>query len=123
MTTKTHEKPKTKDIECATKVLAVLDVLMRNFAHGFSPTELSRETGLSMTNMTRYVATLKNCGFAESIQETGRIRPSVRFARQAVQIMNSMAAAERQFNELAGRLYGGQEAQTRQTLKRINNED
>lgn len=117
MTAKTNEK------QSAAKVLAVLDVLLRNFAHGFSPTELSRETGFSMSDMTRYVAVLERTGFAERIQETGRIRPSVRFARQAVQILNSMAAAERQFNELSGRLYGGQEAQTKQSMKRINNED
>jgi DNA-binding IclR family transcriptional regulator len=113
---------KTKDVECVAKVLTVLDVLMRNFAHGFSSTELSRETGISMSALTRYVATLENAGFAERIQETGRIRPSHRHARYAVQIMNSLASAEQQLDQTKNRLYGGQEAQTRQSMKRINEE-
>jgi DNA-binding IclR family transcriptional regulator len=114
--------PKNQEKNSAAKVLAVLDVLMRNFAHGFSPTELSRETGFSMSDMTRYVAILERTGFAERIQETGRIRPSHRHARYAVQIMNSLASAEQQLDQTKNRLYGGQEAQTRQSMKRINEE-
>jgi DNA-binding IclR family transcriptional regulator len=113
MTTRTQEK------NSAAKVLTVLDVLLRNFAHGFTPTELSRETGYSLSDLTRYVATLERTGFAERIQETGRIRASHRHARYAVQIMNSLAAAERQIEETKNRLYGGHEAETKASLQRI----
>jgi DNA-binding IclR family transcriptional regulator len=93
------------DIKSAVKVLAVLDVLLRNFAHGFSATQLAQETGFSASDITRYVATLENAGFAERIQETGRIRPSHRLAQKAVQIMHSIEEAERKLAESKNRLF------------------
>lgn len=93
------------DIKSAVKVLAVLDVLLRNFAHGFSPTQLAKETGFSTSDITRYVATLENTGFAERIPETGRIRPSHRLAQKAVQIMHSIEEAERKLAESKSRLF------------------
>jgi hypothetical protein len=36
--------------------------------------------------------------------------------------MNSLASAEQQLDQTKNRLYGGQEAQTRQSMKRINEE-
>lgn len=101
------QKPKTQDSESAGKVLAVLDVLLRNFAHGFSPTELAKETGLSPSAITRYVTTLQNSGFAERIQETGRIRPSHRIAQQAVQILQSLDGAATRIEESRQRLTRG----------------
>jgi DNA-binding IclR family transcriptional regulator len=117
MTTKTRT---TGDTKSAAKVLAVLDVLLRNFAHGFSPTELARETGYSASDITRYVATLEKSGFAERITETGRIRPSTRFARYAVQVMNSLEAAQQRLNETKARLYGGHEAEAQRAFDRLN---
>ncbi len=93
-----------KNTNSAAKVLSVLDVLLRNFVHGFSPTELSRETGFSASDITRYTQTLERSGFAERIQETGRIRASARLARHAVQILNSLNAAEKQLAELNQRI-------------------
>lgn len=84
----------TQDNKSAGKVLAVLDVLLRNFAHGFSPGELAKETGYSASDITRYVGTLESAGFAERITETGRIRPSHRLAQKALQILNSLNEAE-----------------------------
>ena len=110
----------TQEISSAIKVLAVLDVLLRNFAHGFSPKELIEATGFSGTDITRYVNTLEQAGFAERIQETGRIRPSHHHARYGVQIMNSLVAAERQITESKNRLYGGHEAETNQAITRLN---
>jgi DNA-binding IclR family transcriptional regulator len=97
-------KEKSTDIKSALKVLQVLDVLLRNFAHGFSPKELIEATHFSGTDITRYVNTLEQAGFAERIQETGRIRPSERFARHAVQILHSLNAAEKQLAELNQRI-------------------
>lgn len=93
-----------QDIKSAVKVFAVLDVLLRNFAHGFSPKELIDATGFSGTDITRYVNTLVMVGYAERIQETGRIRPSERFARHAVLILNSLNAAEKQMADLNKRI-------------------
>lgn len=100
----TKQPGKTQDTKSAGKVLAVLDVLLRNFAHGFSPTELAKETGFGASDITRYVGTLMTAGFAERIQETGRIRPSHRIAQKAVQIMHSLDEAEQRIRESRNRL-------------------
>lgn len=94
----------TQDTKSALKVLVVLDVLYRNFAHGFSSGELTKETGFSAPDITRYVQTLEKAGFAERIPETHRIRPSMRHARFAIQVMNSLQAAEQRMTEIKGRL-------------------
>jgi len=85
----------------------VLDVLLRNFAHGFNNTELARETGFSASDITRYVATLETAGFAERIPETGRIRPSHRHAQYAVQILKSLNSAAERIAESQNRLNRG----------------
>lgn len=96
-----------QDIKSAIKVLQVLDVLLRNFAHGFSPKELIEATGFSGTDITRYVNTLEQAGFAERITETGRIRPSHRLAQQAVQILKSLDSASERIKESQNRLNRG----------------
>lgn len=88
----------------AAKVLAVQEVLMRNFYHGFSPAELITATGFSASDITRYVETLVQSGWAERIPETARIRPSVKIAQLAIQILNSMNSAEQNLNELKQRI-------------------
>lgn len=109
-----------QDIKSAVKVLQVLDVLLRNFAHGFSPKELIEATGFSGTDITRYVNTLEQAGFAERIQETGRIRPSHRHARYAVQILQSLESAQNRLTEARNRLYGGHETEINNAIERIN---
>jgi DNA-binding IclR family transcriptional regulator len=69
-----------------------------------SPTELAKATDLSPSNITRYVATLEEKGFAERIPETGRIRPSVRMAQSAMAIMRSLDSARNRIDELTNRL-------------------
>jgi DNA-binding IclR family transcriptional regulator len=96
-----------QDIKSALKVFAVLDVLLRNFAHGFSPKELIEATGFSGTDITRYVSTLEQAGYAERIPETGRIRPSHRLAQQAVQILKSLENAAERIKESQQRLNRG----------------
>lgn len=88
----------------AEKVLEVLTVLMGHFAHGLTPGELAKATDLSPSNITRYVATLEEKGFAERIPETGRIRPSVKLAQHAVAILRSLDAAKSRIDELTSRL-------------------
>ena len=90
--------------QAAIKVLSVLNVLMGHFAHGLTPTDLAKATGLSASNITNYVATLEEAGFAERIPETGRIRPSSRFAQHAVGILQSLDSARRRIDEMTNRL-------------------
>jgi len=96
-----------QDNKSALKVLKVLDVLLRNFAHGFSPTELVKETGYSASDITRYVSTLESAGFAERIPETSRIRPSHRLGQHAVQILKSLDNAAERIKESQQRLNRG----------------
>lgn len=90
--------------QSAGKVLDVLNVLLGHFAHGLTPTELAKTTGLDPSAITRYVATLEENGFAERIPETGRIRPSVRLAQQAVGILRNLESAKGRLDELTSRL-------------------
>ena len=90
--------------QSAGKVLEVLNVLLGHFAHGLTPTDLVKATGLSASNITRYVATLEAAGFAERIPETGRIRPSSRLAQHAVSILRSLDSAKRRIDEMTNRL-------------------
>lgn len=96
------DTPKTS--QSAGKVLDVLNVLLGHFAHGLTPTELAKATSLEPSAITRYVATLEEKGFAERIPETGRIRPSVRLAQQAVGILRNLEAAKGRLDELTSRL-------------------
>ena len=90
--------------QSAGKVLEVLNVLLGHFAHGLTPTDLVKATGLSASNITRYVATLEAAGFAERIPETGRIRPSSRLAQHAVGILRSLDSARQRIDEMTNRL-------------------
>ena len=90
--------------QSAGKVLEVLNVLLGHFAHGLTPTDLVKATGLSASNITRYVATLEAAGFAERIPETGRIRPSSRLAQHAVGILRSLDAAKQRVDEIVHRI-------------------
>lgn len=98
---------KTGDTKSAAKVLEVLTVLMRNYAIGFSSTDLVKETGFTASDITRYVNTLENSGFAERIPETNRIRPSTKHVQFAIQVMRSVEQAKARINEIETRLLRG----------------
>lgn len=91
----------------ASKVLSVLRVLERNFAHGYSASELAEATGFSASDITRFVNTLEQSGFAERIAETNRIRPSIRYARVAVQIHAAIDKDLSRLGEIKNRLQTG----------------
>lgn len=90
--------------QSTTKALALMDVLFNHFAHGLTPTDLAQATGMSASDITRYVATLEAAGWAERIQETGRIRPSVRMAQKAMAVLRSMDSAQQRLAEIQARL-------------------
>lgn len=88
----------------AAKVFIVLDALFRNFADGYTPGELAAATGMTPPEITRFVLTLTEAGYAERIPETGRIRVSISLARKSIQIMQSLDAAEQRIRETTSRL-------------------
>ena len=95
----------TKSNQSAGKAFAVLDVLWRNFANGYTPGELAKATGLSASNITHYDKALEAAGYAERIPDTGRVRVSVLAARKALQVMQSLDAEERRLTEIKNRLH------------------
>lgn len=97
-------KEPAKTTQSAGKVLEVLNVLLGHFAHGLTPTEIAKATGLEPSSITRYVATLEEKGFAERIPETGRIRPSSRLAQHAVSILRTLDSARQRIDELTHRV-------------------
>jgi len=97
----------TADTKSALNVLVVLDVLFRSFAHGFSNSELARETGFAAPKITRYVQTLEKAGYAERIPETERVRVSHKMAQRAVQVLASLDNAADRITESKNRLTKG----------------
>ena len=91
----------------AEKVLDVLDVLLKNFAVGFTNSELMELTGLPAHSISRYVVILENAGFAERIPETNRIRPSHKLAQHAVAILMSLDEAKQRIDTAITRLTKG----------------
>lgn len=95
---------KTTTIQSGEKILDVLNLLLRHFTHGLAPTEVAKATGISPSNITRYVNTLEAKGFVERIPETERIRPSHRLAQHAVAIMRALGDAESRARESLNRI-------------------
>lgn len=95
---------KTATNQSGEKILDVLNVLLRNFTTGLTPTELTKATGLSASNITRYINTLEGKGFAERISDTGRIRASHKLAQHAVTIMRDLQQAESRIQESIARI-------------------
>lgn len=95
---------KTATNQSGEKILDVLSVLLRNFTSGLTPTELTKATNLSASNITRYINTLESKGFAERIHETGRIRASHKLAQHAVTIMRDLQQAENRIKESITRI-------------------
>lgn len=86
------------------KVFKVLDVLFRNFASGYTPSDLAKATDIDSPTITRIVNTLVEAGYAERTADTGRIRLSMNVARKAIQIMQSIESAEQRLQETKHRL-------------------
>jgi len=88
----------------ALKVFSALEILCQNFADGMAPSELAKATGVSAPQTTRIIATLEATGFAERIPETGRVRPSIHFARLALAVLKSLDSAQTRLAEVATRV-------------------
>ena len=95
----------TSALKSAQKVLDVLNLLMGHFAHGLTLTDLAKASGNPMPTTSRYVDALESRGFAERIPETGRIRPSRRFAQMAVGILTDIERAQTRLDEIKTSLH------------------
>jgi len=96
---------KTETVGSAGRVLEVLDLLFQSdFVHGMSPGDIAKDGRMSPSAVTRYVATLTAAGAVERIPETGRLRPSIRWARHAMSVMRSVDSGSRRMEEIHTRL-------------------
>tara|TARA_Y100001934_G_scaffold157265_1_gene188273 strand:+ start:1755 stop:2051 length:297 start_codon:yes stop_codon:yes gene_type:complete len=88
----------------AAAILTVLDLLLRYTVHGLTPTDVVKATGYSAPNVSRYLKTLEETGWAERIPETNRIRASLRVAQRAVAVMNDFDQAQNRLMETRARI-------------------
>lgn len=88
----------------ASAILTVLDLLLRHTVHGLTPTDVVKATGYSAPNVSRYLKTLEETGWAERIPETNRIRASLRVAQRAVAVMNDFDQAQNRLMETRARI-------------------
>lgn len=98
---------KTRPPQASVTTLRILRLLERHFAHGLTNGEIAKAAGISPSQAVHHVAALVAEGYAERIQETGRIRPSVKYAQAAVQIMKSVDDARTRADELMRRISVG----------------
>lgn len=88
----------------AAAILTVLDLVLRHTVHGLTPTDVVKATGYSAPNVSRYLKTLEETGWAERIPETNRIRASLRVAQRAVAVMNDFDQAQNRLMETRARI-------------------
>lgn len=88
----------------AESILTVLDLILRHTVHGLTNNDIVRATGISATNVSRYVAVLEKSGWAEKIPETGRTRASNRVAQLAVGVMRDIDRAQSRLAEMHQRI-------------------
>jgi len=95
-----------QSVKTLEKGLNLLNVLLRDFAGGFTPGELVAQTDLSNSDVTRYVNALVDAGFAERASG-GRIHASHRLGRAAVGIMKSLELQQQRAAESLARISTG----------------
>jgi len=91
-------------IQAAMRPLAILNVLLPHFTEGLAPGEIVKETGIPHSAVTHSLDTLIESGFADRIEGTNRIRPSMRLGRAAVGIFNALEHSRRRLAEAEQRL-------------------
>jgi DNA-binding IclR family transcriptional regulator len=91
-------------IQSALRPLAVLNLLLPHFVEGLSPGEIVKETGFAFPVVSHAIDTLVETGFADRIEGSNRVRPSMRLGRAAVGIFHSIDHSRRRLSETEARL-------------------
>ena len=94
-------KPRTND--SARRALRVLKALRGHTLAGLSNTELAKALGESPANITRYMDTLSESGFATRL-DTGRFAPSIGFLQYAMATAEELQRAQARITEIQARI-------------------
>lgn len=97
-------KPRTND--SALRVLRAMKALGGHSLHGLSNGELAKGLGESPANITRYMSTLIEAGFATKL-DTGRFAPSIALLQLAQSHVNEVSLAQNRINEINQRVAAG----------------
>lgn len=94
-------KPRTND--SARRALRVLKALRGHTLAGLSNTDLAKALGESPANITRYMDTLIESGFATRL-DTGRFAPSIGFLQYAMATAEELQRAQARITEIQARI-------------------
>lgn len=85
------------------RILRALLVLAGNEFNGVAPGELAKAMNESASSATRDLHNLKEVGFAEQIQETGRWRLGPKVVQVSFAFSHELARAQQRVSELQNR--------------------
>jgi len=89
--------------DSALRVLRVLKALRGHTLTGLSNAEMAKALGESPANITRYMDTLIEAGFATRL-ETGRFAPSIGFLQYAMATAEELNRGAARINEIQARI-------------------
>lgn len=85
------------------RILRALLVLAGNEFQGVAPGELAKSMGVSPGTATRDLHNLREVGFADQIQETGRWRLGPKIVQIALAFSHELTRAESRLSEIKNR--------------------
>lgn len=85
------------------RILRALLVLSGNEFQGLAPGEVAKALGVGPSTATRDLHNLREAGFAEQIQETGRWRLGPKPVQIALAFSNQLQRAEQRLQEISNR--------------------
>ncbi len=98
------DKPRVND--SALRVLRLVKALRGHSLHGLSNGELAKALGESPANITRYMSTLIEAGFATKL-DTGRFAPGIALLQIAQSHADEMSRATARISEINQRVAAG----------------
>lgn len=85
------------------QVLTLIEALAGHEIEGLSPSQIAQASGLSPSQVTRYMANLRHKGWAEEIPATGRLRLGPTPVRLAVRHSAAIGRAQAQLDGIRSR--------------------
>lgn len=89
------------------RILRLINVLAGHEITGISPADISAETKVLPSTVTRDLDNLRSAGFAEQVPETGRWRLSPQMVQIALRHMTALDRAQSRLDEVRNRFSRG----------------